>query len=117
MEQFSNPNFFKPWVYLCGHRSLLIRGQYAAPGKRNVDVMFLGVYYMELPGEGWTGLTLEEPTPDERKYVQERIGQEWPVSKGLHVLVSEAGRRYYVYSAYLRIEENDLDFHEHNLGA
>ena len=112
MAHLSSPAFFQTWVWTCSHSSLLIRAVKAEQGQ-NIDLMFSGVFYMQIPNS-FHGLELDTVTLKEISYLQAQCQEEDADRTAFHVLCSKE-RRYYVGASHLRIERNRLEGGQNHL--
>jgi hypothetical protein len=117
IEGFSSGRVFRLWHFAVSHSQLLIRSVRGEgdPASKNLDLIFTGVYYMELV-EVFAGLEIEKPTDDELLRLQVRSGFKQDTGHKLYVL-SSGGYRRYVGAASLRIQENDLAPMQTSLGV
>jgi hypothetical protein len=103
---------FRIWEYRVSHDQLLVRSPRAERHPRNVDVIFVGVEYLEL-ATMFEGLEIAEPTDADLAHVRAAYKAEVRPDY-VRVLVSQ-GRRYLVVAAGMKIEENELDLFESSL--
>ncbi|MEO7329428.1 MAG: hypothetical protein ABI193_12670 [Minicystis sp.] len=103
---------FQIWEYQIGHGQLLIRSPKAeatdhSPGREtNVDLVFLGVEYMDLP-RVLRGLTLDQATAEERRALEAKLSK--TLEPGSVRMLVSGGRRFAVVAAIVSISENDWD--------
>jgi hypothetical protein len=106
---------FQFWSYRVSHGELLVRSPRFAAGEKNVDIMFAGVSYVDLP-RFLPDFEVEGATaPDVIAFAQERSGQ--PVTSALadkpdasQAFVFRCGeRRYVVVASWMGIAESDMD--------
>lgn len=84
------------------------------PGSTNIDMIFMGVEYIEAPMALGQTVDLVEPTNEELKKVnrilRNSIGTAIPASQ---LFALEAGGRRCLVAAHsMRVDENDLDYNE-----
>lgn len=106
---------FQVWDFWVSHSQLLIRSPQNLGDKQptNIDVRFIGVEYMELPGGGFS-LEIEEAQSADKEFVKLRIGRDIDSEDTLYILKC-GGRRYLVVAWRMSIEENKLDLFESSL--
>lgn len=97
---------FQFWQYRVSHGELLIRSPKDAAHPRNVDLMFVGVEYVDLP-RFLPDLEIDEPEAPDLARAQERLGKSVELESVL-VLKSQ-GRRHIVIAAAVKTVENDMD--------
>lgn len=85
---------------------ILLRSPVADGHKTNIDVIFKGSSYIELP-RNLGRIRFDDPTPEERDRVKQAIGERGHPRDDVFVLVS-GNNRYLVGAAYVMIEENEL---------
>jgi hypothetical protein len=109
-----NANFpsrrFQFWMYRVSHGELLVRSPRDGDHDENVDLIFVGVEYVDLPRH-LPGVTVDTPTPDEVQWVSGRVGRPVEASK-VTVVVTE-GRRHLVLASFFKSETNNLDLFEY----
>src|SRR6266487_1879051 len=116
--EFSSESHFAVWDYKPGHSQLLLRHPRDFEGRRNenLDVIFVGVFYMRIPPT-FSGLKLMVAPPQEAAAVFQEIG--WS-SENVHrtkgrkrvFQVTSAGRTYYIGAVAWRIDRNTRRFSE-----
>lgn len=100
---------FQLWLFRVGHGELLVRSPRDEVNPRNVDLVFVGVDYIDLP-RVLSGVVVSAASPVDVRRAEERLGR--TVDRlTVRVLVTE-GRRHLVVAAYFNIEENELDLGE-----
>lgn len=104
--------YFEVWEFRVSHEQLLLRSPRTKEQPRNIDVIFGGVDYMELPSK-LGEIEIVEPTEADltrvRTAYKAEVRPDW-----VRVLVSR-GRRYLVVAAGMKVEDNDLDLFESSL--
>ena len=108
MEPVIKRQNYHIWDFAVGHSRLNLRHTDvdANDGStRNIDIIFSGVEYMELP-DILEDLVLDSPTEEELAYLAGRC-RFFSVESKCHVLVA-GGRRYYVVAGGPHVEENTL---------
>ena len=97
---------FQFWLFRVGHGELLVRSPRDEANSLNVDLVFVGVEYADLP-RVLSGVVVTAASPDEVRRAEERVGH---AVEGSTVRVLETeGRRHLVVAAYFNVEENNLD--------
>lgn len=100
---------FQTWQFRVSHGELLIRSPKGANHSTNIDLVFVGVEYMDLPrhlGE----VEVHEPDEIDLSFIRERLRKQDSSDK-IFVLTSDS-RRYRVVAAALKISENELGIFE-----
>ena len=97
---------FQTWEFKVSHGHLLIRSPKTSEYPTNIDLMFAGVEYMDLPRH-LPGLEVDEPNEIDVSVINERLGESIS-SDSIFVVISDS-RRYRVVAAALKIFENELD--------
>lgn len=84
------------------------------PGPTNIDMIFMGVEYIEAPMALGLTVDLVQPTEEELERVnsilRKSIGTTIPLEQLFALAAGE--NRYLVAAHSVRVEENDLQFHE-----
>ena len=91
------------------HGQLLVRSPKDANHSTNLDLMFSGVEYMDLPRH-LGQIEVHEPDETDVLFIRERLAKQGG-SDSIFVLISDS-RRYRVVAAALKISENELDIFE-----
>ena len=112
MITLSSPALFRTLVWTVSHKSLLIRAAKAEQGQ-NIDLMFAGVFYMQLP-DYFHGLQTDTATAEEVAYLQSQCQNEDAERISFYVLCSQ-GKRYFVGASKFWIERNTLQGSQHHL--
>ena len=113
MDNFSGLGWFQVWDFNVSHDQLLIRCAKDKDQSENVDLIFGGVFYMEIPCD-LTGVRLDKPSADEITYLVGRTG----IIDGLprrYFVLCTAERRYFVGALLLKVKKNTLDYGESSL--
>lgn len=100
---------FQVWLFRVGHGELLVRSPRDEVNSRNVDLVFVGVDYMDLP-RVLSGVVVFATSLDDIRRAEERLGR--PVDRSTIRVLETEGRRHLVVAAHFSIEENDLDLGE-----
>lgn len=102
---------FKLWDYNVSHNQMLLRSPKTSTLPTNIDIVFVGVEYLELPTK-IEGLTLVQPDAADRQRVV-ALGE---LAHGSEIFAIQARDcRHLVVAAAMRIYENDLDIFESSL--
>ena len=103
---------FKLWDYNVSHSQLLLRSLGSAEVGKNIDVVFAGVEFLQLPLT-LRGLKLAQASAKETARV---IGSLTRVGESCYIYSLRSGpRRYYVAASAFKVLENDLDPFESSL--
>lgn len=100
---------FQTWEFKVSHGQLLIRSPKDANHSTNIDLMFSGVEYMDLPRH-LGQLEVQQPDETDVSFIGERLAKQGS-SDSIFVLTSD-NRRYRVVAAALTVSENELDIFE-----
>ena len=106
MNKQFNGRDFQLWDYRVSHGQLLIRSPKSPAENTNVDIVFVGVDYIDSPRH-LSGLRLEEPTDSEVAVVSERLGRTVD-RKAIFILVAQ-GMRHIVVAVAVKVAESDMD--------
>ncbi len=110
MQEFKRS--FRLWEFQVSHGQLLLRSPKSESESQNLDIVFAGVEYIELPTKMET-VTLTEPSAEERERAADALGKSVPVERVFIIESNE--RRFLVVAAAMVVEENDLDLFESSL--
>ena len=93
------------------------RSKASDPGPTNIDMIFMGVEYIEAPMALGLTVGIVQPTEDElervNRILRKSIGTDIPAEQ-LYALA--AGKNRFLVAAHSeRVEENDLQFHESHM--
>lgn len=97
---------FQTWEFKVSHGQLLIRSPKDANHSTNIDLMFAGVEYMDLPRH-LGQLEVHEPDETDISFSRERLPKRGS-SDSIFVLMSDS-RRYRIVAAGMKVSENELD--------
>jgi hypothetical protein len=97
---------FQTWEFRVSHGQLLIRSPKTSDWPTNIDLIFAGVEYMDLP-RFLRGVEVDEPNEADAAIMRERLDRQG-TSDRIFVIKSN-NRRYYVVAAALQISENEVD--------
>lgn len=103
---------FKVWDFHITHSRLLLRSPRDKQHEQNIDVIFYGVAYIEMPTL-LNGIELEQPTKADLEKMESVLGREVPQDE-VHVLSSQGGR-FVLVAISKKITANDLDIFESSL--
>lgn len=101
-----NGREFQTWFYRVSHGELLVRSPKGGEHPTNVDIMFTGVDYLDLPrmlGE----VKIVQPSEDDVRRAQARCPN--VISADKVFVLSAKANRYIVVAAFMRVGENDGD--------
>ena len=112
MHTLKSSRTFRVWEYDVSHKQLLLRSPRDGTHSKNIDLVFVGVEYLDLP-TSLHGVTIGTAVDTDVGRARDALGK--PVGTN-EVFVLESGRRRcLVVAASGRIEENDLDLFETSL--
>ena len=100
---------FQLWEYKVSHGMMLVRSPKSAEAPSNIDVMFAGVEYADVP-RYFSELRIEEPDPADLSFARKKLGKQ-ETAATVTVLECE-GRRYVVVASGIKVVENDMDIFE-----
>lgn len=103
---------FRVWEFRVSHDQLLLRSARSQQHAQNLDVIFAGVDYLELPtklGE----IEITRPTAEDLRRLHAAFRED-VAERDVHVIVS-GGRRFIVVAAGMKVTLNDLDIFESSL--
>ena len=103
---------FQIWEYRAGHQQLLIRSPKDEQHERNVDIVFAGVEYVDIPAI-LMGIDLAPPTTEDLRRVERRHRPNVDPST-VCVLVS-GSKRHLIVAAGWKLSQNDLGPFESSL--
>lgn len=100
---------FQFWMYRVSHGELLVRSPRDTENDENLDLIFVGVEYVDLP-RLLLGIKVDVPTPADLNWLAGHVGRSVQAS---NVTVLETqGRRHLVLASFFKIEMNKLDLFE-----
>jgi hypothetical protein len=91
---------FQVWEFRVSHSQLLIRSPRSSEAPKNIDVVFVGVAFMEVP-DIFRGLSVREGDSSQKGHI-------------VYVLTSQ-GQQYRIVAAGATVIENELDLFESSL--
>ena len=100
---------FQLWEYKVSHGHMLVRSPKHSGTPKNIDIMFAGVEYADLPRH-FAELEIEEPKQADLSFAQERLGK--PVEARSVTVLKGGNRRHVVVAATVKIAESDMDIFE-----
>jgi hypothetical protein len=98
---------FQTWLFGVGHGELLVRSPKGANHSTNIDLMFAGVEYMDLPRH-LRQIEVHEPDETDISFIRERLPKQGSSDK-IFVLISN-DRRYRIVAAGMKVCENELGY-------
>jgi hypothetical protein len=101
------------WEYRVSHGLLLIRSPQSASENKNLDIICVGVEYLELP-RFIHGIEILGPTVEEVQKLEDIVGKNLDVSSIL--IIVSSGRRFPIVAARFKVYENDKDIFEDPFG-
>ena len=97
---------FQVWEYQMSHGMLLVRSSRSPEQATNIDLLFVGVEYMDLPSS-MDGLELDAPTTIELSHLAARTGK--PIAAPAVTMLVTGGGRFTVVGTTITVSENDWD--------
>ena len=97
---------FQPWEYRVSHGQLLVRSPRQSGLTQNVDLIFAGVEYVDLPRH-LLDLELSDATAEDVAHAAERLGRAVDGRK-VTVLTCQ-GRRHLVVATAVVVRESEMD--------
>jgi len=113
-DVFSSDRPFRVWDYLVSHDQLLLRSPKIKGYKKNIDIVFFGVTYIQLHTV-LSGVNIREICPSDSE-VDDSIKQHLSHESNKLFEVLSSNERYLIIAAFVRVFENDLEFRESSLG-
>lgn len=103
---------FQLWDFLVSHHQLLLRSPKDEENAMNLDIVFVGVEYLQLPTL-LAGIRFVETTSEDIRLAERQMGK--PI-KNTNVYVFVSGEaRHIVVAAGMKMFENELEFMESSL--
>ena len=100
---------FQFWMYRVSHGELLVRSPRDFDHDDNIDLIFVGVKYVDLPRR-LEGVEIDTARPEDLLWLAGRVGQAFEASK---VVVLQTGEcRHLVVASRFKVEVNQLDLFE-----
>ena len=111
---FASDRQFTLWDFNVSHTHLLLRSAISISFKTNIDIMFIGVEYLELPAR-INGVSIVSASSDDIIKAERGLGRP---CDGLNVycIVSNE-HRYLVVAFGFQVMENELEWFDSSLGA
>ena len=104
-----NDRKFQFWHYRVSHGELLVRSPKGINESKNIDVIFQGVEYVELP-RFLPKMVVGKSNNTDLHYISSKLDKSIDLSK-VFVLLSEQ-KRFYVVASIMKIDENEFDMFE-----
>lgn len=95
---------FQLWEYMVSHGSLLLRSPKDLSHSMNIDLVFAGVEFVQLPRH-LQGVELEEGTVEDCDAASKLASR--PVDRVF--ILSSGGKRYMIAAAACKVEESERD--------
>ncbi len=109
---YSSTRRFQFWDYTVSHQQLLLRSPLSSDQATNIDIVFLGVDFLQIPS-AFEGLQLSQATVQETAKVAESLNC---IDSSCRVFsLRSQNRHYYVAAAAFIIYENQLELFESSL--
>lgn len=118
IEKFQSAKIFQVWDALVSHAHFLLRSSYTDPDSGNIDIIFIGTSYLEIPTMLY-GLEIAE-TLDSFLLDQftKRTGKKFGIGTGNKLFeIKSAGKEFYVIAGQVLIDTNTLETFESPLRA
>jgi hypothetical protein len=109
---FASDRRFRIWDYNVSHNQMLLRSPKSPDHSENIDIVFWGVEYIEIPS-AFTGVELVKASTEEASSMK-RIPEKRCETSDVHVL-SSGGKKFVVVAAGFKVLRNDLDIFESSL--
>ena len=109
---FVSTRQFRLWDYSVSHNQMLLRSPRSPEVPTNIDVVFWGVQYLEMPTM-LDGIEMGEATSDESEAMERFAGKNFKTSD-VHWIVSRH-ERFLVVASGFKVLENDLDIFDSSL--
>ena len=113
METFCTTEPFTLWYYQQGHGELGLRRvcdpTVLEPDTENIEIKFLGVFYLEIPTGGFRNLAISSATPEEEAYIQERTVRCFYEGDQYWALTSD-DKRYFIGSGSFGVIRKALPY-------
>lgn len=97
---------FQLWEYRVSHGQMLIRSPKDQVHKANVDIVFAGVEYVDLP-RYLHGLEIDDPTQADIAFAADRLGK--PVEAKAVTVLKVGPTRHIVVAAAIKVVESNTD--------
>lgn len=109
---FESDRTFRLWQFLVSHNQLLIRSPRSSVHCSNIDIVFWGVEYVEMPSH-LKGVTMTANTTLEIEKAETLIGKSDETSS-VFVIESES-RKFLIIAGGFKVLRNNLDIFESSL--
>lgn len=106
---YESQRMFLVWDYDFERASLLLRSSQDEKYKTTIDIIFLGVYYMELPSR-ITSLEIRESDVEDLLYFESKTGDYFAYSN--HFVIFSNQTKHFISAGACAVYENDLPSHE-----
>lgn len=107
---------FSLWNYVISHDRMLIRSPKNQNYTHNIDILFLGVYYLNLPTM-MKGLTIYQADTEHISAIETLLNINLLKSSLSLFIVESNNHTYQIVAAKMHIEKNELGFFESSLGS
>lgn len=109
MKKQFHDHVFQLWEFRVSHGQMLVRSPKGPAQQVNIDIMFSGVEYMDLP-RYLRSLEIDEPRDTDIAFAAERLGK-LVDAKAVTVLKSGKNRHVVVATA-VKVAESSMDIFE-----
>lgn len=106
---FSSSRMFAPYDFLVSHRQLLLRSDKIKGYPSNIDVIFFGVMYMELPST-LDSISISEIPADQ-------VTEKLQIYPGTCYRIQTSNNEFYIVANDIKVFKNQLDLPETSLGV
>jgi len=122
VDKFVSPNNFRLWAYSLSHSQLLIRSgrNEKDSDSSNVDLIFGGVFYIELKSIIFKGIEITTVTPGQLDSIRIRRGltrgHRWDKEgnyqddKNNYYVLCSGSRRHFIGATSMHVKENKVDW-------
>jgi hypothetical protein len=100
---------FQFWEYRVSHGQVLLRSPKSPTQKVNVDILFAGVEYVDLPRH-LPDLEIDDATEGDIAFAADRLGK--LVDTKAITVVKTGSRRHVVVAVAVKVMESDMDIFE-----
>jgi hypothetical protein len=117
MPHYASQRYFSLHDYFPSFHLLLLRSRAEDDqGARVVDIIFNGVFYVDLHTD-LDGLAIEDAAEEEVLRLDQRAGRAERFEANKYFVLISGEQRYYVGAFYYYVQASDLGWNETSLGA
>ena len=117
MKIFTSDRYFTLFDFRLSHSQLLLRSSKTDRHENNIDIIIFDVQFLEMPISFW-GILIEDQTDvyiDNTQFVKYKKYIETDSSRIFSIKTKD--NIFHIVASYLKIYENQLEFHETSLGV